>query len=274
MSEARDARRQQKMDALVRSSGRKPAVQLAVFAVPYMAILAFLAVMGQDNPGFSIAMLAYAIFGGLGVFRRFVAYQDAWRRLAAPEAEAPAAPPALESVPSSVADLPELLERAEAWLGSQGQGEVAGRLRAGWTEVLRLARAEEAARALGGDDAELRAEVERLSAQAEAAKSPEARQMWTDNAATAAKRLDKHAELAASVDTTRARIEGYRQLLKSMAVDLTRIGLSDAGELAARGQEVARQVDLLVRTRVEVGESPPPEPPKPLAARAQRQGAG
>lgn len=271
MSERRERRDRLRAEREARETGKAPFDWLLPLLIPYASTVTFLAIFGfwQHNLGLQFAALATSIFWGARIARRLVVYRDAHARLQAPTTAALPAPP--EAVPANVADLPPLLDSAGRWLQDQGQTEVAERLSAGWIEVLRLAAAEEAAGAIVAQEETLRAEVERLMAQAEAAKGAEARQMWTDNATAAATRLQKLEQLAEHLDVARARIEGYRQLLKGLTVDMTRLGLSDAGDLAARGHEVSRQVDLLVRTRVELDKEGVRE--LPAAVRAQRQQA-
>lgn len=260
MSEDKDRRHREKAEREVRETGRTPSGWLFAHLPAWIATVGFLAGLGVlqgGNGGLYIAALSTGLFWGSGIVSGYFEYQGAYRRLlggSAEKAEVPMQVSPAEAVPSNVADLPPLLDRVEAWLRGQGQEATGERLRAGWDEVLRLARAVAATSEQGASEAELRAEVESLTAQAEAAKGVEARAMWTENAVAASRRLEKLESLAQSLDATRARIESYRQLLKSMAMDLTRLGLADRGELASRGQEVARQVDLLVRTRVELAE--------------------
>ena len=157
-------------------------------------------------------------------------------------------------VPDSVADLAELVGRVVSGLRRHKQERLAARLEEGLGEVLRLASLADAA---GSETASLVEEIARLNARADAAPDPEAGELWRNNARAAEHRLEKATVLAAAADRTHARIESFRQTVKSLAVDLARLDLAseDPTMLTAVDQHAAsleRDVEALSRTHSEL----------------------
>lgn len=258
----RDERRQERRD---REALEPHAVWLGSRLLPYFATLGLLVVIGTSTPGgqgMAVPLAATALFWGAGIGRGFLRrLQRRQELLTGPQGGLPVSPPAAASEPAAevtpdeLRELVALCERVRQALREQGQEGLAGRLAVGLAEVRRLHTLLQASRAGAHEEEELRAEVERLIAKADAARDEEARALWTRNASTANRRLQKLAEVGGAVDRAEARIEAFRQTLKSLSVDLTRLALTthaDVDALAERARQVEHEVDLLMRTQQEL----------------------
>lgn len=232
--------------------------------IPYAAVIAFLfslQIFGKgSNMGPPIA--ATGIFWGMSIAIRYLRrqqralgdgeQQEQRQKLETP-APVPAAVPA-RAVPESVGDIAELVARVSAGLRRHNQERLAGRLEEGVREVVRLA---SLADATGPEEQSLREEITRLNTRAEATADAEAADLWRTNARSAERRLEKVVALAAAADRTQARIESFRQTVKSLAVDLARLDLAseDPTMLTAVDQHAAsleRDVEALSRTHSEL----------------------
>ncbi len=241
--------------------------------IPYGATLSFmgaLQVLNDAHMGVPIA--ATAIFWGMGIATGFLRRQQrgaisarqsdllpdpllAAEREKVKRAVSPPRPTSQSRpVPESVADIGELVARLVAGLARHNQPKLAARLGEGLTEVVRLAGLADGS---GMDLDALRAEIAALDARAAATTDPEAADLWRNNARAAGNRLEKALALAAAADRTHARIESFRQTVKSLAVDLARLDLAseDPTLLTAVDQHASlleRDVEALARTHREL----------------------
>lgn len=230
--------------------------------IPYAGVVAFLFALQAfgDNPHMGVPIAATSIFWGMSIAIRYLRRQQ--RALATgsqqgDELETPDPVPAgapARAVPESVADIAELVARVIAGLRRHNQERLAGRLEEGLREVVRLA---SLADATGPEEQSLREEIARLNTRAEATADAEAADLWRTNARSAERRLEKVVALAAAADRTQARIESFRQTVKSLAVDLARLDLAseDPTMLTAVDQHAAsleRDVEALSRTHSEL----------------------
>ena len=227
--------------------------------LPYSAVVAFLFALqlfGHD-PDMGVPIAATSIFWGTSIAIRYMRRQQRAAIAAMPDPPPEAAPTpegTLHAVPDSVADIAELVARVIAGLRRHAQERLAGRLEEGLREVIRLA---SLADATGPEEQSLREEIARLNARADATADAEAAELWRTNARSAERRLDKVVALAAAADRTQARIESFRQTVKSLAVDLARLDLAseDPTMLTAVDQHAAsleRDVEALSRTHSEL----------------------
>ncbi len=268
--------------------------------IPYTAVVGFLCAIQVfgDNAHMGIPIASTGIFWGMGLAMGYLRKKQASSGQTTPEqievpdqVEVPVKPksPALaklqnqalarrHDVPESVADIAELVSRVGGALRRHGQERVADRLDQGLDEVVRLAGLADAATPeVGG----LRDEIARLQARADAAPDVETADLWRTNARSAEHRLEKAVALGAAADRTHARIESFRQTVKSLAVDLARLDLAseDPTMISAVGQHaesLERDVEALVRTNREIAEleRPSREDAKVAAAEAEVEAAG
>lgn len=251
--------------------------------IPYAGVVAFLFALQAfgDNPHMGVPIAATSIFWGMSIAIRYLRrqqralgdgeQQEQRQKLETP-APVPAAVPA-RAVPESVADIAELVARVSAGLRRHNQERLAGRLEEGVREVVRLA---SLADATGPEEQSLREEITRLNTRAEATADAEAADLWRTNARSAERRLEKVVALAAAADRTQARIESFRQTVKSLAVDLARLDLAseDPTMLTAVDQHAAsleRDVEALSRTHSELAGLERAAGPN-MAAQAARAG--
>lgn len=237
--------------------------------IPYGATLSFLgALQALDGADMGVPIAATAIFWGMGIATGFLRRQqrgaiaarqvdpllDAEREKAKQAVSPPRPTAPSRPVPESVADIAELVARLVAGLTRHNQPKLATRLGEGLTEVVRLAGLADGS---GMDLDALRAEIAALDARAAATADPEAADLWRNNARAAGNRLEKALALAAAADRTHARIESFRQTVKSLAVDLARLDLAseDPTLLTAVDQHASlleRDVEALARTNREL----------------------
>ncbi len=227
--------------------------------LPYAAVVSFLFALqffGHD-PDMGVPIAATSIFWGTSIAIRYMRRQQRAAIAAMPDPPPEATPTpetTLHAVPGSVADIAELVARVIAGLRRHAQERLAGRLEEGLREVIRLA---SLADATGPEEQNLREEITRLNARADATADAEAAELWRTNARSAERRLEKVVALAAASDRTQARIESFRQTVKSLAVDLARLDLAseDPTMLTAVDQHAAsleRDVEALSRTHSEL----------------------
>jgi len=241
--------------------------------IPYGATLSFLGALHVlDDAQMGVPIAATAIFWGMGIATGFLRRQqrgaiaarqsdrlpdpllDAEREKAKQAVSPPRPTGPSRPVPESVADIAELVARLVAGLTRHNQPKLATRLGEGLTEVVRLAGLADGS---GMDLDALRAEIAALDARAAATTDPEAADLWRNNARAAGNRLEKALALAAAADRTHARIESFRQTVKSLAVDLARLDLAseDPTLLTAVDQHASlleRDVEALARTNREL----------------------
>lgn len=229
--------------------------------IPYAGVVAFLFALQAfgDNPHMGVPIAATSIFWGMSIAVRYLRRQQralggGGQQEQLEQLDAAAKPAQAAGVPSSVADIAELVARVIAGLRRHNQERLAGRLEEGLREVVRLA---SLADATGPEEQSLREEIARLNTRAEATADAEAAELWRTNARSAERRLEKVLALAAAADRTQARIESFRQTVKSLAVDLARLDLAseDPTMLTAVDQHAAsleRDVEALSRTHSEL----------------------
>lgn len=181
------------------------------------------------------------------------------RAAAAPAPPAPAAeaPPPPAAVPEPLADLAEPLRRAAATYTRLGRGRFADALEEAWGEAVRLARLRDALGDLAADAAAARAEAEAFAARAAAATDTDARAEWTQSAALAERRAAQLDGLRAVADRSDARLAGFRQVVRSAALDAARLEVAAGpgptlGDLAASAAAVELEVEALHRTADEL----------------------
>lgn len=238
---------------------------MAKRVVPMVGTTTFFAVLTHGEP---VLVSAIGIFWGLGIVK---SYYNRVGRLALgtgqgqrPEltsqverTPSPSTPARIAEIPASVADIARQVQTVAAGLRRLEHTRTADRLEAGMREVGRLAALTAVA---GPEPDDLRAEIAALHARAEATTDPEARELWRANAQAAEHRLAKALALAAATDRTHARIEAFRQAVKSLAVDLARLDLSaqDPGALTAVEEHalaLERDVEALTRTHTEISQA-------------------
>lgn len=174
--------------------------------------------------------------------------------VAAPAPGPPGAGPrGSTALPASVAELGDEARRVAARLAGHGRGRLADAIEEALAEVVRLARLRDE---LGDVEAAVgaaRAEAERFEARAAAVEDPAAREEWATSARLARRHAEKLVELRSVTERAAARIEGFRQVVKSAALDAARLDLAGAGDaslgdLAASARVVEEEVEALHRT--------------------------
>ena len=167
------------------------------------------------------------------------------------EVPGPHVPPALRALADDV-------ERLCHDLLASDRGQVAEGLEMGLREVIRLTHSREQIGSIDAALAEARAEGAGFTAQAGKATDAEARETWRLSAEAAARRVEKIEALRAGDERAEARIASFRQLVKSLAVDMTRRDLAAMDEtltlsdLADQAHRVDREVEALHRTNDEL----------------------
>jgi hypothetical protein len=239
---------------LAREDASPTATWLTKRLLPYGAVLIFLLGLGifEDDRGIFIPFFATALFWGMGIARSYMSRQERLSRGGTPAATPVAT---TSAVPDAVADIEAAVARVVEGLRRHGRDKIAGTVERGLAEVVRLATLTAVIRP--EDLTELRTEIANLRAQAEAAPDPETAALWTDNASTAERRLEKLSALDAAAGRNRARIEAFRQAVKSLAVDLARLDLAGADpaslpQVDEHAATIERDVEALVRTRSEM----------------------
>lgn len=177
---------------------------------------------------------------------------------AAPTPPAPVAPsahrpPASPELPGSVRELAAEAREVAARLAARGRGRLADAIEEALAEVTRLARVREELGEVGAAIAAARAEAATLDARASGCEDADAREAWARSAQLARGRAARLAELQTVHERADARIEGFRQIVKSAALDAARLGLGETpetslGDLARSAQAVELEADALHRT--------------------------
>lgn len=214
-------------------------------------------------PGFPIAGW------GIGVFAHFLSvrrHNDRVRaRLAAPSTPTPAlAAPSPDTgvsegpIPTELAEEAVAVARLRTELAAAGRGQVAESLEMGLAEAARLCRLRGGVGDIDSALSAARAEADRLTTQAARATDAEAQATWIQSAESANRRIEKLEALRTVDERAAARIESFRQLVKSIAVDLARTHLSDLegtatlADLAVQAHRVDRELDALHQTNNEL----------------------
>lgn len=161
-------------------------------------------------------------------------------------------------VPEALRPLVQEANRVADALVASGRGQVAEGLEVGIREAIRLTHL----RAQIGDIdvalAEARAESDHLAGQVARATDPEARASWQQSAEAVARRIEKIEAMRTTDERAAARVESFRQLVKSLAVDVTRRDLTELedatslAELADQAHRVDREVEALHHTNDEL----------------------
>ncbi len=161
-------------------------------------------------------------------------------------------------VPPGLRPLADEVERLCRDLLASDRGQVAEGLEMGLREVIRLTHSRKQIGSIDDALAEARAEGEGFTTQAGKATDAEARETWRLSAEAAARRVEKIEALRAGDERAEARIASFRQLVKSLAVDMTRRDLAAMDEtltlsdLADQAHRVDREVEALHRTNDEL----------------------
>lgn len=164
-----------------------------------------------------------------------------------------ARPRGSSDLPASVAELGDEARRVAVRLARHGRGRLADAIEEALAEVARLARLRDELGDVQAAVEAARAEAERFDARAAAVEDPAARTEWATSARLARRRVEKLVELRAVTERAAARIESFRQVVKSAALDAARLdlaGTGDAslGELAASARGVEEEVEALHQT--------------------------
>jgi hypothetical protein len=162
------------------------------------------------------------------------------------------------STPSALAPTADEVRRITRALSASGRGQLAESLEMGLLEATRLARLREQIGDIDVSLAEARAEIVDLEGRAERTTDADARATWSQSAEAASRRVEKIEALRAEDERAAARIESFRQLVKSVGVDVTRHTLTELHEtaslsdLADQAHRVDREVEALHRTSEEL----------------------
>lgn len=180
---------------------------------------------------------------GLALLRRWQRARDSVRDPKAVEIRVPAGTESVDALCKA--------------LRSHGRDALADGLLAGAKQAAELTEFRATLGDIETQQAEAQAEAERLRQSATAARDEEARATYAEGAETAARRVQKLESLRGEYERASARIEAFRQTVKSLEMDVAR--LATRGEtdellkaLDSQARSVEGEVDAMQRTRDEL----------------------